>query len=471
MAANDKNDLLIQIANELPDNTNGDINPSNIRTTESAMVTYNVNTEELTQQDVQGVIEFKAIPTINGDDVSTAVKLDSEIVVKVAADFGVVDSTKVYLLDGIVDFTGTGLNIEVPAGGINIIGSTFNVSGLICTDVGYTLFTSPVGGSGDVLRERLFIEISGAGSQVYDLTDSTGLHAIEEDRVNYNNCTSLGTITDYRQGLEAGTGRFGGTPELTLAGTWLGGYFIDTSIVRNLSNSAFTLYKAGAGFTMASRFRSNQNIDLPALASFLDFAPANFTNPSTLQLEQCIITRNGASDASDSNLTPNILSSDLQSSWTGNNGLSNTFPGGELNITAETTTTIVSSGVFVDLAGTYATSDLQHFDEPTNGQLRHLGSSPLDFKVGGQLVLECSSNDEVDVKLVIFRDATTSFEDGKTLRRVINNLQGGRDVAYFVLDDNVTLNQNDYIKIQVANVAATNNITAEIDSYINVGAR
>jgi hypothetical protein len=471
MAANDKNDLLVQIATELPDNSNGDINPSNIRTTESAMVTYSVNMEELTKQDIQGPIEFKTIPTINGDDVSTAVKLDSEIVVKVAADFGTVDSTKVYLLDGIIDFTGTGLNIEVPAGGINIIGSTFNVSGIICTDTGYTLFTSPVGGSGDVLRERFFIEISGAGSQVYNLTDSTGFHAIEEDRVNYNNCTSLGTITDYRQGLETGTGRFGGTPELTLAGPWLGGYFIDTSIARSLSNSAFTLYKAGAGFTMASRFRSNQNIDLPALASFLDFSPANFINPSTLQLEQCIVTRNGVSDAGDSNLTPNISSSDLKSSWSGNNGLNNTFPGGELNITAEVVTTIVSAGAFVDLAGTFTASDLQHFDEPLNGQLRHLGSSPVDFKVGGQLVLESSSNDEVDVKIVIFRDATTSFEDGKTLRRVINNLQGGRDVAYFVLDDNVTLNQNDYIKIQVANVGATNNITAEIDSYINVGAR
>lgn len=382
-----------------------------------------------------------------------------------------IDSTKVYLLDGVVDFTGTGLNIVVPSGGINIIGSTFNVSGIKCTDAAYTLYTSPVGGSGDVLRERFFVEISGAGSQVYDLTDSTGFHAIEADRVNYNDCTSLGTIDGYRQGLESGTGRFGGTPELTLTGTWVGGFFIDTSIVRSLTNSSFTLFKAGVGFTMASRFRSNQNIDLPALASFLDFAPANFTNPSTLQLEQCIVTRNGVFDASDSNLTPNITASDLQSAWVGNNGLPNTFVGGQLSVTSETTTTIGSPGVFVDLAGTYTPSDLQHFDEPANGQLRHLGNSPREYKVSGQIVLDGGSNDVAALKIVIFRDATTSFEDAKTITRVINNLQGGRDVAYFVLDDNIILNVDDYVKIQVANISDTTAVTAELDSFFTVEAR
>ena len=52
---------------------------------------------------------------------------------------GTIDSTKVYILNGIIDFSGTGLNIEVPAGGVNIIGSTFAISGLKCTDGGYSL--------------------------------------------------------------------------------------------------------------------------------------------------------------------------------------------------------------------------------------------------------------------------------------------------------------------------------------------
>ena len=384
---------------------------------------------------------------------------------------GTIDSTKVYILDGIIDFSGTGLNIELPVGGMSILGATFDVSGLKCTDSSYTLFTSPVGGSGNLLRSNLFIEISGVGSQVQNITDATGFSAVEEIRVNYNNCSSLGTITGYRQGLESGTGRFGGTPELTLAGTWVGGYFIDTSIVRSLTDGAYTLYKAGAGFTMASRFRSNQNIDLPASASFLDFSDSNFANTSTLQLTGCIVTRDGIINAGDANITPNISASNLSSSWFANNGLANTFVGGELDITVEALTTIGSAGVFVDLLGTYTVSDLQHFDEPANGQLRHLGESPREFKVSGQLVIEGGANDSVSLKVVIFRDATTSFEDGKTVTRVINNLQGARDVAYFVVNDNIILDQNDYVKIMVANISDTTNVTAELDSYFLVEAR
>jgi len=258
---------------------------------------------------------------------------------------------------------------------------------------------------------------------------------------------------------------------LTLAGTWLGGYFIDTSIVRSLDDGAYSLFKAGAGFVMNSRFRSNQNIDLPASASFFDFAASNFVNASTVQLEGCIITRNGVFDADDTNLTPNIAASALVCAWSSNNGLPNTFVGGEASVSSEATTTISVAGTFVDLAGTFTAADLQHFDSPATGQLRHLGSTPREFSVTGQVVLDSGSNNEVQLKIVIFRADTTSFEDGKTLTRVINNLQGGRDVGYYGLSDNITLDTNDYVKLQVANVAATSNITAELDSFFMVGAR
>ena len=404
--------------------------------------------------------------------VDPATGLSNRVVVTQASDFsGAIDSTKEYFLDGIIDMTGSGIEIEIPVGGINISGYNFDLSKLICSDNNYTLFKSPVGGSGDVLGKDYAIEVTGTNSQVYNITDATGFNAFEFARINYNNCTSLGSITNYRQGLEVGTGRFGGMPQLELVGTWLGGYFIDTSIVRSLTDGAYSLFKAGAGFSMASRFRSNQNIDLPANASFVDFSASNFVNPSTLQLEGCLVSRNGVFDASDTNVTPNIAASELVCAWMGNNGLMNTFVGGELTVTTEVTTTITVAGTFVDLAGTYTESDLQHFDQPANGQLRHLGDSPVEYSVGGQFVLESTANDEVDLKIVIFRDATTSFDDGKTVRRVINNLQGGRNIAYFAISDNITLNKNDYVKLQVANVNNTDDITSELDSFMIVSAR
>jgi len=400
------------------------------------------------------------------------VAAEAVIYVTEAAELsGALDSAKVYWLDGIIDFTGTGISIEVPAGGLNLSGWTFDVSKIVCADPNYTLFTSPVGGSGNVLGKDYAIEVTGANSEVYDLVSATGFDAFEFARINYNDCSSLGAIDGYRQGLEVGTGRFGGTPELTLKGAWGGGYFIDTSIVRGLIDGAYSLFKAGAGFTMASRFRSNQNIDLNSTVAFFDFSSANFTTPSTVQLDGCIVSRNGVFDASDTTITPNMQPSDLAAEWVKNNGIQNTFVGGELLITSEIASAVGSVGVFVDLAGTWTSSDLQHFDSPGNGQLRHLGESPVEYTIGGQLVVDSSSNNEVDIKVAIWRDSLGSFVDGKTQRRVVNNLQGGRDVAYFALSDNITLNQNDYVKLQCANATATNDITAELDSFIIVSAR
>ena len=158
---------------------------------------------------------------------------DNLVIVKQASDLsGILDSTKDYFIDGIIDMGSQ--SISVPATGLNLTGYNFDISQLVSTASGYTMFVSPVGGSGNVLGKDYGIDVSGSSSQVYDLTDATGFNAFEFARINYNNCTSLGTINGYRQGLESGTGRFGGSPELTLAGTWLGGFFIDTSIVRIL---------------------------------------------------------------------------------------------------------------------------------------------------------------------------------------------------------------------------------------------
>ena len=402
--------------------------------------------------------------------VDPATGLSNRVVVTEAADLaGLLDATKEYFIDGIVDMGSQ--SIEVPAGGLSLTGYNFDVSKLISSAAAYTMFTSPVGGSGNLLGKDYAVEVTGSGSQVYNITSATGFNAFEFARINYNNCESLGSITNYRQGLEVGTGRFGGKPQLELVGTWVGGYFIDTSIVRSLTDGAYSLFKAGAGFSMASRFRSNQNIDLPASVSFIDFSASNFVNPSTLQLEGCLISRAGVFDASDTNITPNVAASALISRWTDNNGITNTFVGGQSNISSESTTTISSTGVFVDLAGTFTASDLQHFDAPANGQLRHLGTSPQEYQINGQLVIDGGSGDVIDIKVVIFRDATPGFEDGKTTSRVINNLQGGRDVAYFVIIDNITLNQNDYVKLMVANTSDTSDITAELDSFFIVEAR
>lgn len=396
---------------------------------------------------------------------------EKRVVVTKASDLaGTLDGNKEYFIDGIIDMGSQ--SIEVPVGGLNLTGFNLNLSKLISSEDNYTMFTSPTGGSGDLLGKDYAIEVTGTGSKVYDLESATGFNAFEFARINYNNCSSLGEINSYRQGLETGTGRFGGKPTLTLSGSWVGGYFIDTSIVRNL-DAAMTepLFKAGTNFTMQSRFRSNQNVDLPANASFIDFYPSNFPNSSTVQLTQMIVSRNGAFNANDSNLIPNMAAGDLCADWNKNLGLKNTFVGGRLKITSESATVIFSGSTFYDLNATWTASGLQHFSNPSNGVLEHDGVNPNEFQIQAELTLECITGNVLELRWAKYKNSTGNWEHFGNIKRQVNALVGTRDVSFFTVLNNVRLDTGDKLKLQVSNNNGNNNVTAEIDGLIIVKAR
>lgn len=381
---------------------------------------------------------------------------------------GVIDSTKVYFIDGIVDLGTT--QITVPPTGMTIKGHSFDISGLTSSEDNYTMFISEsiAIGSGNLLGADYFIQVDGAGSKVYELYDATGFNAFEFARINYNNCSSLGDLYEYRQGFEEGTGRFGGSPSLTLHGIWLGGYRITTSIVRSLAGTMTApLFKEGTLFQMNSRFLTDINCDLPTLAPFCDFTAAAFPNPSTIQFKGSIFSRDGAFNANDTNITPNLSPSDLPCDWDNNIGIGNTFVGGRLECSAEVLTTIATAGAAVDLNGTFTSSDLQHFDSPANGRLRHTGINPKEFLVNFDFVIDGVQNAEVEIFLIkIDSLAAVTVEYAQT--RIINNLQGGRDVAYFTGQTPVRLNQNDLVFWQVANVNGAGDVTLEQSSAWSV---
>ena len=401
--------------------------------------------------------------------------LQSEIIVTKASDFDNVDSTKIYTLDGIIDMGST--SIIVPPTGITIKGGSFDVCGLTSSEDNYTMFVSesiPIG-SGNVLGMDYFVTTSGVGSKVYELYDATGFNAFEFQRINYIDCTSLGDLYDYRQGLESGTGRFGGSPSLTLHGLWLGGFRITTSIVRSLAGTMTEpLFKSGTAFQMNSRFLTDINCDLPTLAPLLDFSPSNFPNPGTVQLQGCEITRDGTYNAEDTNITPNVTQGDLCSYWKRNNGLPSTFVGGVGLLLLEQDTTITVQGQFELLnASAWLGNDLQHFEISADGKLKHLGNSPREFEITYNLNLDSQQNNEIYIKYYKY-DASTSTEiplDYTIQARQVNNLVGGRDVAFFVGTIGVTLDQGDEIYIKVMNNSSTTDITGENGSYFRLQER
>ncbi|PHS35730.1 MAG: hypothetical protein COA82_03705 [Alkaliphilus sp.] len=381
---------------------------------------------------------------------------------------GTIDVTKEYFITEIIDMGTTQIDLS---GGkdLNINGHNFELSGLTSSENNYTMIVGA--DCGNVLIKNVHFSVTGTLSQVEDLTDTDGTHTHELTGVNYIACTAVGELTDFRQGTETNTGRFGGTPELTLSGPWSGGYFIFRSIARNLTDGSYFLYKAGTAFVMSSRFSSNANLDLNATVGFFDFSASNFASASLLQIQKAIITRNGVIDGGDTTITPNITKDALESAWEGNTGLGNTFVGASMKITTEVETTISTQSVFVDLAGTFTTSNLVHFDSPANGQLRHLGSSPREFDVIVASIIDGGSNDELDLRLTVWDNSASTFVQYKVVRRVVNNLQGGRDVAFIPIFGSVILDTNDYIKMTVANDTDTSNVTGELETELIIKAR
>lgn len=405
----------------------------------------------------EGDVEFAGAVT-GAEDFDQLIRVQNE------SDFGVIDSDKVYFIDGQITLTDS---IEIPAGGIFLRGHGMDISKLIMTDSNSTMFVSAAGGSGNIFIEDMSLEVTGTGSKVYDLT-ATGSPAIELNNVNYNNCSSLGEITSYRQGLERNTGRFGGTPNLILSGTWAGGFLITTSIVRGLTDGSYALFEEGISFTMASRFKCDMNVDLNSTISLLDFDAANFPNPNTLQLTDMIVTRNGATDASDATLIPNIDETELPSIWTNNIGIPNTYVGIEGKITTEAATTIVTSGTFVDVAGTFTTTKEVHYTLENSNEFTAQASSPREMKVNVNFVIQGGANDEIELKIVIWDDSASTFVDYKSSKRTISNIIGGNDVAYFNFSDRIVVDDNDYVKLVVTNNTDTTNVTAQEDSEITV---
>jgi len=289
-------------------------------------------------------------------------------------------------------------------------------------------------------------------------------------RIKFNNCSSLGTVDNYRQGFEDGSSRLGGSPSLTLKGAWSGGYRISTSIVRELSGTMTApLFSAGAGFVMQSRFLTDINCDLPTLGSLLDFSSINFPNPSTLQIRDALVTRDGALDATDTNITPNVAATDLCSAWSDNIGIKNTFVGGVNVLATEAETVISAINIPAEFNGTWVPYGLVHFDSPAAGRLRHLGNDPTEFRVPFDFVLEGANGDSYEIRLI--KDVGGVETQVFSQTRVINNLQGARNVAYYDATTYVELNQNESVFWQVVNLSSAANCTLESSSQFNVESR
>ena len=116
---------------------------------------------------------------------------------------------------------------------------------------------------------------------------------------------------------------------------------------------------------------------------------------------------------------------------------------------------------------------LQHFTASADGKMTHIGVNPREFEITASLVLESTQNNSLTVRFRRWDNSASAFVDLDYTEqtRVVNNLQGGRDVAYFNINVGGVLDQDDFLQIQVKNNSGNNNVIAENGSFFRVQER
>ena len=81
------------------------------------------------------------------------------------------------------------------------------------------------------------------------------------------------------------------------------------------------------------------------------------------------------------------------------------------------------------------------------------------------------SGDEVAIKLVKWDESASSFVDVASQAQVIENRILTADRVLFVNVVPVDLDDGDYLKLQVANLSDTTNVTADTESFLFLSKR
>jgi hypothetical protein len=236
---------------------------------------------------------------------------------------GVLRSDSLYLIDGSFDFL-AGETIVVPAGGLNITGYTFDASRLSSYGVtNHKIFTSPVGGSGNLIIHNIAFTTTGTGAGVFDIIDSDGTHALEMVTVNFEGCKQIGKIKNYRQGTGITIGIYGCADGLQLSGTWTGFKLTNTNCFS--FGTTGTMFKKDTDTIFSNRLYLEINVDLPTGAKLADFQPSNFSLPELFQMNSSLIKYNGTiNDTNTTAILPNITANDSKSLWRSNVGIPDT---------------------------------------------------------------------------------------------------------------------------------------------------
>lgn len=378
----------------------------------------------------------------------------TEVVARFPADLtGELDSSKVYVIDGVIDMGADSIN--VPSGGLTIRGLGFNVSKLITSTASAILFDHTDAYSGDLFLDDLSIEVTGAGAKVFDLDNDENSDAVEVNAVNFNNCTSLGELSNYRQYRQANVAFFSILDGLTYSGTWSGGALWSDSIALFIG-AGVTIFKEGTGLTFGGSVRCNMNaLSINATTVFCDFQPSNILMDGEMDF---LDFRAGNNDP-----LPNFPHTNVKARFRDCVGLINTYVGSSWEVTTGATTTISTANTLVKMAGTTTYDNEEWFSNSVSNAAVYDSTLVEEFEVEYSLSFTGSNNRVVGVQIRQWDDSASSYIDiGPRHTATMNGGGAGIRAENITGFAYCTLDQNDRIEIWVENQTDTSNITTDM---------
>ena len=405
------------------------------------------------------ILWFQNITRIINILENNAFGFESTIKVTKASDLLNIDSTKSYLIDGSIDMGSQ--SIEIPEGGLSIAGlnGTRDISVLYSSEDSYTMFTSPSGGySGNVIMASMTLDLTGTGSQVFDLDNDGNSGALDIVEVNFgqspSTTLSMGHLKDYRQLLMDNTGFIFIDDGLTFDGTWTG--IRITTAIAIVFPASTTMLIEGASFTVGNIISDMNFLSVQPSSIFCDFSPSNIIDDGGMRLNE---VRTVATDA-----LPNIEGSSVKARFRDCVGFRNTYIGGEWTLTSEATTTISTVNTPVKMAGTTSYADLDHSTGSSNNAITYIGSQEVEWRISGVLSFSGGNNDEIAVHIRQWHDSASVYIDISESSPIVLNASG-RAEGHAVLGF-TTMNKNDRIEIWLENQTDSSNITSKLNGIV-----
>ena len=355
-------------------------------------------------------------------------------------------------------------SIEIPAGGVTFQGAGAINSGLTSSAAGYTMFTSPVGGSGTVTYNDIVFSVTGVGSKVFDLTAVGAIEIFAVNRSAFSACTEIGSVNGYA------VFTLGQVQDFFCADGWeLDGAMIEAEVVGYATTgmiSGGTVFGKGASLVFSRRAiieNSTATIDLGVV--FSDFEAANFTNDAGFE-----VLFNDISGAG--NFFSNINGNDVKSRWRDNNfeppTETNTYVGAGWLLTTETVTPATQS-TWVKLLGTTTYAQQVWFSNTTDNAHVYASTRSIRAIVQGVISIASGNNNQLNIRIRHWDDSAGAYVEAWTSPLFTTN-GFGRGEAKAVLAF-VDLDENDRIELWAQNTSDNDDMTLLENSLLTVTER